>query len=177
MFTSVLENIICSEFEKNVERFQEKKPQKYAMDITIALNIFYNHNEDGYRNLSIRIYAPYNYVAVLVKEDWTIISEDDVDRENDCLLPGKDYLKGDTGWLIATYHDSGWRSTLHDILFAYRDRLSVIKDSYWYNKTELSEKGSSDFTGFLSENMDKIECRWDREKIVPSPFPKMSPEK
>jgi hypothetical protein len=59
MITSVLENIICSEFEKNIGRFQDKNPEEYAMDITIALNIFYDHNEEGYRNLHIRIYAPY----------------------------------------------------------------------------------------------------------------------
>jgi hypothetical protein len=173
MFTSVLENIICSEFEKNVGRFQEKNPEEYAMDITIALSIFFDHNEEGYRNLNIRIYAPHNYVAVLVKEDWTIISEDDIDRENDCLMPGKDYLQGDTGWLIATYHDSGWRSTLHEILFAYRDRLAIIKDSYWYKKTELLPAERLNFSDFISHGIDKKECRWDREKIVQSPFPKL----
>ena len=182
MFTSVLENIICSEFEQNVGRFQIKSNPKmgtvhYAMDITIALNIFHDHNEEGYRNLHLRIYAPYNYVAVLVKEDWTVISEDDIDHKNDCLKSGKDYLKGGTGWLIATYHDSVWRSTLHDILFAYRDRLSVIKDSYWYKKTELSDSECSVISGFLSHGTDKKECRWDRDKIVQSPFPKMSGSK
>lgn len=103
-------------------------------------------------------------MAVLVKEDWTIISEDDVDHEKGCLKSGKDYLKGDTGWLLASYHDSCWRSAIHDILF-----------SYWYEKKELLPAERLNFPDFI-HGRGKKECHWDKEKIVQSPFPKM-PEK
>jgi hypothetical protein len=170
MITSILEEIICSEFEKNVGRFQAKNIDQHVMDIKIALNIFYDHGEDGYRNLNLRIYAPYNYVAVLVKEDWTIILENDIDYDKDRLKRGKKYIEGDTGWLIASYHDSCWRSAVQDVIRAYESRLSVIKDSYWYIKRDLGIAERLVTEELIRDHNN--EKHWNVNKIAQSPFPK-----
>jgi hypothetical protein len=103
MISNILSNIICTEFEKSIGKFNKDT----AMDLKIALYPYHGTPndeicEDGYRNLYIRIFAPNNYVAVLIKEDWTVINSNDIDHENDCLKKGKKYTEGNTGWIDST---------------------------------------------------------------------------
>jgi len=142
MFESILESIICNTFDKFVGRGTGK-----AMDIRFRLNI--NHEkEEGYRHLNIRIYAPNNYVAVLVKEDWNVIPTEDLiwdEEEEDNFIDknSKGYVKGETEWQLVSFHDSCLRSDgIHDILWKNRERLTIIdtldSTDAWYNKVDLS---------------------------------------
>jgi hypothetical protein len=176
MLTSILENIICSEFENNVGRGQvrydrpEPKPQ-YAMDICIALSLYYNKGEDGYRHITIRIYGPHNYVAVLVKEDWTVIHESYLENSEEGLKPGKKYINGDTGWQLVSFHDSCWRDGVREILRSYEDRLLVIKSfKHWYEKTTLTVEECQEIDDIIRErDSGKFDRHWTPKKIAQSP--------
>jgi len=134
----IIGDIICQEFEKNVDRWQvknlaNKKPMK-AMEIKFSLSPDYP-NEDGYRHLTIRIFGPQNYVMVLLKEDWDI-----------CTKGKKQYAKGDTGWIAASYHDSCWREDgIRWILQMYNEVISTldwlwVKGGAWYDVVEISQE-------------------------------------
>ena len=151
MLKNVLTSIITHEFEKNVGKNQDPMFSKktddnfYAMDIELRLSTF--KEEEGYRHLHIRIYGPHNYVAVLVKENWDVIPEGFIDYVNDCLFPGKDYTKSDTGWMLASYHDLCWTTDgVDSILYAYGNRITGIDTigcgDGWYKKV-LDSRGSS----------------------------------
>jgi hypothetical protein len=172
---SALTNIICKEFEKNVGKNQDPMFGKktgtdfFAMDLSFRL---YNYaGEDGYRHLHIRIYGPMNYVAVMIKEDWTIIHESYMDpNADDGLRPGKDYLEGNTGWMLASYHDSCWRTDgVESILYTYEPRLGGIDtlNDGWYKKTALTEVERQEIQDTIRErdhqNWDR---HWTRDKIV-----------
>jgi len=121
--------------------------------------------------LHIRLYAPGNYVAVLVKEDWTIIHESDINENGEGLKPGKDYNEGDTGWLVACYHDSCWRSEIATIIRAYEYRMSVIKDSFWYKKIRMTDDDCELVSKIIGKyDHDDRTILWTSERIVLSPF-------
>ena len=134
-----------------------------SMDLELGL---YNHpdnGEDGYRHLHIRIYGPCNYVAVLVKEDWTLIHESYME-----------YHEGNTGWMLASYHDSCWRDAVQDILRTYEDRLSVVHTfHHWYVKKVLTEAERKEIHDLLRVYPEDRTRHWDRTKVVgPFQFPK-----
>jgi hypothetical protein len=175
---SALVEIICKEFEKNVGRNQEPAFKKkdnadfFAMDLKFNLNPYYEKGEEGYRHLHIRIYGPMNYVAVLVKEDWTVIHESYQDpKAEDGLLPGKDYVEGNTGWMLASYHDSCWRTDgIHSILNAYEHRLSGIDSDFsnnWYVKKTLTEDERKEIEDLIHlRNNQDWSKHWEVKKIV-----------
>lgn len=112
-----------------------------AMKVSFSLSLDYD-KEEGYRNLDILIFAPANYVGVLVRERWTIIPVDELEGE-DGLKPGCDYREGDSGWLFASYHDSCWTSdgvarTIHK----NRDRINTLSAGIgkWYEPVEMDDE-------------------------------------
>ena len=172
MFSSCLQWIISSEFEKNVGRWQVKKDKQISMDLSFSLSPFYDF-ESGYRRLRLRIFADMNYVAILVKEYWNVLpheyAEYDEEREDTFIKEGKDYITGDSGWYLVSYHDSCWRDAIDDVLRAYRDRIILIDtlfESYWYVKTELSEGDQKEIqeiirmrdNGDMSKHFNAKEC-------------------
>lgn len=143
---NILESIICSEFDKKVCRWQTKNVTPFAMKITFRVSVNYEI-EEGFRNISILIYGPMNYVGVFVREDWTVIPVGEVEDE-DNLKPWCDYRKGDTGWRMISYHDSCWRDGLHRLLRLNKDRISGLSSfPYWYENMEITPE--------IMEDLDK----------------------
>lgn len=142
---NIVEHIITSEFEKSIGKDQLRKDVKVGMQLTFPLSLDYD-KEDGYRNLDILIFAPMNYVAVLVRERWDVISLSDLeyceeDQENHIKANSKGYVHSETEWLCAVYHDSCWRDGLHRVLELNKDRIITIDSLIeWYKKIELSDK-------------------------------------
>lgn len=147
---NIVSNIICTEFEKNVGRWQTRNVSQFAMKITFRLSNNWDL-EDGYRNLQILIYGPMNYIGIFVKEDWTVIPVDEV--EDDELKEGCEYRIGETDWKMISYHDSCWRTDGVDrILSHHSDRIIGLDDStHWYEKVEISGK--------LLEQIEKMTSR------------------
>ena len=175
MITDVLQWIIYREFEKNVGRNQEPmfsaktSPEFWAMDLTFSLYPFIEKQEYGYRHMHMCIYGPMNYVAVLVREDWDVINKNDIDDETDCIKPGKDYLKGSTGLMLASYHDSCWLTDgVHQILRAYEDRISSIDSfDHWYKKVSLTEENRRAIQTLISErDHGNFINHWDSKKVL-----------
>lgn len=140
---NVVENIICSEFDKRIKRGQFHEAVPKAMKVEFQISLDYDL-EDGYRTLSLLIYAPHNYVGVFVKEDWTVIPVDELeesDGDTDIKV-GCDYRQGETGWRLVCYHDSCWRSDgVHNILRLHHDRINGLKYmDTWYETIELTKK-------------------------------------
>jgi len=182
MLSWVLGDIICQEFDKNVGRnqdpmFSKKEGTEYsAMEITFRLGRY--EGEEGYRHLQIRIYGPQNYVAVLVQEDWIIIPEEDLDNEKDCVKPGKDYTVGNTGWMLASYHESCWRTDgIENIIHAYENHISGL-DSLgfpsWYLKVNLNEDERKEIDALIrSRDVGDFSRHWDRKKVQGPLFEKV----
>lgn len=149
---NTVSNIICSEFENNVGRWQIKKETMYAMKLTFRLSNNWDM-EEGYRHLQMLIFGPMNYIGVFVKEDWTVIPVDELDDEEDCLKEGCDYRTGDTDWKMISYHDSCWTSDGVDrILSLHSARLNGLDfGPHWYEKIEVS----GEFLKQLEEMMSR----------------------
>jgi len=173
MLADVIQWIIYKEFEKNVARNQEpifstkKIPEFLAMDLTFRLYPFTEKQESGYRHM--RIYAPMNYVAVLVREDWNVINENDIDYNKGCIKPSKDYIEGSTGWMLASYHDSCWLTDgVHQILCAYGNRISSIDFfDHWYKKVNLTEEDRKLVHDLISErDHGNFTRHWNSKKVL-----------
>jgi hypothetical protein len=175
MLVNALQWIIVKEFDLAVGKSQEpifsdkSSPEFWAMDLKFSLYPYYERQEQGYRHLFIRIYAPLNYVAVTVKEDWTVINSNDVDDLNDCLMPGKKYTEGDTGWMLASYHDSCWATDgIERILHAYENRIASIDSfDHWYKKVNLTEAQRREIQTLVKErDHGEFKHHWGIEKIA-----------
>jgi len=149
MLVSVLENIICSTFEKEVGRGQMAKGKQFAMDISFLLSVDINV-EEGNRNLNIRIFAPSNYVGVLTQETWNYYRHEDIKEYNDesiIFKEGKNHIIGETEWERQSYHDSCWRNDgIHSILYKHKETIITVDSmSNWYKKHEMIEKDIYEF--------------------------------
>ncbi len=71
---NIVSSIICTTFENEIKRWQCRNEKQFAMKVSFSLSLDYD-KEEGYRNLDILIFAPMNYVGVLVRERWTIVKE------------------------------------------------------------------------------------------------------
>jgi hypothetical protein len=98
-------------------KWQSKKdsPKMYVVGFSIPVD--YDH-EDGYRHVDIGLYAEFNYVSVYARERWDVIALEDLE-EDECLKPGKDYVKGDSGWELIGSHDSEWREMVENFLYLW----------------------------------------------------------
>jgi hypothetical protein len=131
MLTNLLSNIICTEFTKLFpERFADK-----AMLIQFGVNIDYD-KEDGYRGKDLLIWAKSNYVQVWQRDNWNVISLEDLEDEDDGgPKAGKDYQSGHSEWKFMSDHDSCWRSDgVDQFVFNNRDILTIFRGSFsnWY---------------------------------------------
>jgi hypothetical protein len=148
MLRWILSSIIQNTFEKQVGRWQSKNDRlsgyrpstetPKALLITFRLSVDHD-KEDGYRWLELLIYAPSNYVGVLVREHSNVYQLDDVDHYEDdesiVFKKGKGYIESYTDWKCYSYHDSCWRNDGIDrILKEYEERFSGIDfhTATWY---------------------------------------------
>ena len=153
MFENIVGNIICSEYDKVLgrkameestnlnDRFISSDPDR-AMVIKFSLSLNYSV-EEGYRNLTLLIYGfGYNYIGVFAKIDWNVIRNEWSD--GDTLVKGRDYIKGETPWILLAYHDSCWRSDgVQSLLWDLRSRINSIDYLFvsegWYTIKELTD--------------------------------------
>lgn len=129
MMDWIVANIICKEFEKNFERGSSGGKPVKAMDVGFGLNA--NHEvEEGYRHLFIRILATSNYVTVMMKESWNVLRHGETE-----------YEQGNTGWILASHHDSCWREDgVGKIIRLYGEAINTLSGPLfddWYYVTEL----------------------------------------
>lgn len=143
---NIVSAIIVTEFEKNVKRWQSKSNSPVAMKVTFRLSCDYE-KEEGYRKLEILIYGHNNYVCVLVNEKWDVINLSDLsyDRNGESYIKKntKGYIKGETGWQLASYHDSCWRTDgIEKVIYKNKERISGIGSIFegWYEKVNMTEE-------------------------------------
>ena len=143
---NIVSNIICTTFDNEIKRWQTKNEKQFAMQVSFSLSLDYDkeegyrHLDIGYRHLDILIYGPMNYVGVLVRERWTIIPVDEI-ADEDSLKEGCKYRESDTGWLLASYHDSCWTSDgVQSTIFKNRHRINCLSTRFneWYKKIEMT---------------------------------------
>jgi hypothetical protein len=138
--TSIITSIITAEFEKNVGRWQSKNAVEYGMKITFDLSLHDYDIEEGYRHLEILIYGPANYIGVYVREDWTVIPINEIKSNGEGLRKGKDYRKGKNDWVNVSYHDSGWRDGIKNVLDKYEDKINHVRNNdNWYEKIQITK--------------------------------------
>lgn len=166
---NIINSIICSTFENEVGRWQAKVDKKTGMKITFRLKTEYEV-EEGYRNLEVLIYSEFNYVAVAVRELWTVIPLDELEYED-----GEPYIKessigyrkGDTGWKLASYHYSCWREGIQEILRDNNDRILGIDTLFikgWYQKIEMD----SDLLDTLEKLIDDRKSNYYKKLLQKS---------
>lgn len=145
MLSNILNEIICTTFEKIVGKNQiSKEGPNRALQVSFKLSLDYD-NEDGYRWLDIIIYAPMNYAYVVTKERWNRYSLDAVKEYTDegevVFKDGMGYEEGESGLTFVSCHDSCWRDGVNRIINDNRDRLLTLsgwKD--WYSIIEVDDE-------------------------------------
>lgn len=96
----------------------------FVVGFSVPINY---EQEDGYRHFDIGLYAECNYVGVYTRERWDVIPLEDLEDEEDGgPKPGKDYVKGSSGWKFVMSHDSGWRSAVEEIIRSNAHRLNTF---------------------------------------------------
>ncbi len=107
-----LASIICQTFEKDVGRWQAKKPDGGRRAMLVSFSARIDHDkEEGYRQIDLLIYGPMNYVQVWTRKRATVIALEDLeDGDDGGIKPGKDYTTSATEWELLCDHDSGWRT-------------------------------------------------------------------
>lgn len=146
MFESIVNSIICSEFQQRFCRGGEiaqgnmSSPDK-AMLVKFSLSPSYAI-EDGYRNLHILIFGGgSNYISVFAKVDWAVIRNEWSDG-NDYLKAGREYIQGETPWVFYGCHDSCWRDSVRTIIGEFHKRINSIDWVFggWYKTITITEE-------------------------------------
>ena len=154
MLANIIDSIICSTFERQIGRRQSDNEKQYSMDLTFKLSMDINI-EEGYRWLDIRVYAPNNYVGVLIRERWHYYKLEDVEfvdeREDITFKEGKGYIEGKENWKRKSYHDSCWRSDgIHATIYEYKDKIISIESLFgWFEKHEMIKKDIEEFNNII----------------------------
>lgn len=126
MLSSILGNIICEEFTKNVGRGQASHAKPCGLLLPMASSsLIEGWDEQVYNHTDLLLYADYNYVGVYTRERW-----------NPKIEGGPD---GHDPWSVLCYHDSCWRNEVGDFFFKNRDRLIVL-DTFvkWYEEMPIT---------------------------------------
>lgn len=150
----IVSNIIQDTFVNNVGIWQNKNQKQYGMLVSFSLNLDWD-KEEGYRHLDVLIYAPMNYVAVMVKERWTVIPNNEIDDSGDGLKPGCDYREGETPWKLASYHDSCWRSDgIDNVIWTNREKINTLSGDigHWYKKIEMTPELIDTFENLVKKS-------------------------
>ncbi len=122
----ILTSIICSTFETQCGRWQEKQESPKGLLISFGLRL-HPDEEEGFRDAHLLIFAPANYVQVWVHETYDVLTAED-----------DDYNSGMELTQLAN-HDSGWRdSGVRQFLLDYKDRLLTLKKvPNWYRLVDV----------------------------------------
>lgn len=145
MINDILTRIITSTFETEVGRSQVKRPVQEVLLIDFRTALDYD-KEEGYRHLSMMIYAPMRYVQVWYNTSWRVIDRDHLDYDDkldeEFIKPGCDYVTGKTEWVKISDHDSCWREGVERIVrgeFARLTHLDNLGMDKWYKVVQVPE--------------------------------------
>jgi hypothetical protein len=123
MIEWMLNEIICTEFEKNVGKFQHDV--RKAMRLKIRMNT--GSGTDQYHIIHLYLYAPGNYVFVAVHGER-------INKSGKHIMEKMDVL---------SYHDSCWRDAVDQFIFKNRDKIGGLSNSFssgWYDVLVLTEE-------------------------------------
>ena len=118
VFRNILAGVICETFERECGKWQSRKPEPKAFQVSFAIGIDHD-KEEGYRALDVCIFAAGNYVQVCWRSSWNVIPVEDLDIGDDeecSVKPGKNYIEGASAWTEVANHDSCWREGVERIL-------------------------------------------------------------
>jgi hypothetical protein len=187
MFENIVANIITSQFSHQFGRDRDgivkyNSDPFNAMQVKFSLSPDYDR-EDGYRDLTILIFGGgSNYISVFAKLDWNVIALDDLtDEEDPDVKPGRDYVKGETPWVLQCHHDSCWRDSINSLLWEYRDRVSTIDSLFngatgWYKTVPVDESMTNELDairrntpGYGNNNGERVTLAGLEFKFPPEP--------
>ena len=165
MYDSIVENIICSEFDNRYGKgagLETHSHPTHAMQVTF--NLHAEEGEEGYRHLKVLIFGGgLNYISVYAKADWVVISDSDV-VDDDYVKA--EYTKGETPWVCYGHHDSGWREAVENLLKEFRHRVGSIDSLFvnrgWYNDVALTEEQIEELRQIRYE---RYSHGYDRKKV------------
>lgn len=152
----IVQTIVTDTFQQQVrDPLRDDRDADNAMVVSFSAPIDYDR-ESGYRYVDLMLYAPSNYVAVLVRRRWNVVSLDDLEwddeHQEDVLKPGADYVEGAEDWSLISYHDSGWRDGVGRFFREYEPDLNSIKTLRgWYRLTHIAPEEGTE----LLENTDR----------------------
>jgi hypothetical protein len=151
---SLLKQIIELEFRKRVVSIGSP-----CQAMVIRVKVPTPQGFEGYAQKTLVLYAPTNYVQVLTRQEWEMISEEALDDESGDLLPGWDYETSATEWTKLADHDSGWREGVAEFVgglenaFSFRespgDRFREDPGVSWYAMVHVPEEARCRFKKFL----------------------------
>jgi len=142
-FRRMVAEVINHTFTKACGKNQLSKPEheRRALHITFSARIDYE-KEEGYRYIELVIYGPANYVQVWTRDRWTVIPVEDLEDEDDGgPKPGKGYIEGSSAWEMVGFHDSGWRSSVENLLSKRERDIDGFTGSDWYKLVDPKTLG------------------------------------
>lgn len=146
-FKNIVVKIICNEFYSNIGRCQNEKTFSNRNAMLLNFNVVINNEiEKGFRNLNILLYSPDYKVGVFVKESWNVTANKNIlvdaeDEYSTIIREGKDYIKGETRWLLSIYDDTYWRDGIYQVLSYNYKRINGITGFLreWYKKVSMTK--------------------------------------
>lgn len=127
---NLVTSLLVDRFEAECGKWQVKAEDGvgFAMLVEFGLPLDYA-KEHGHRYLDLAVYGPMNYVQVYGRTRWTVISDDDLEwdeeQDEDVIKDGCDYDEGASDWVLWSDHDSGWRDGIDRLLRSVPRLLSV----------------------------------------------------
>lgn len=138
----MLVSVIRQEFLRNPGKYQRQKNAPRAFKMTFTLTVDCDV-EDGYRQLELILYAPGNYVQVWRRETWSVVSEKDLEWDENTLesrlRPGASYQDGASPWEKIGDHDSCYPDSIERCLQEYGQRILCFDSGDWYEVVEPPE--------------------------------------
>ncbi len=133
MSTHLLVKVLSDTFRKEVGKFQESKDGKHqALLVTFSKRLDYD-KEDGYRNLDLLVYAPFNYVQVYWRERFDVCPLGLLEGDEDT------YTSGKTPWVCLADHDSGWTEGIEQFFREHQSEITGFSGSHFYQVVNAKE--------------------------------------
>lgn len=148
LFSSVLSEIICSEFDKSFQ-WDKKNLRDLGMMVKFRIN---RESSDSPNSLQLFIWGSSNYIGAFVRVSSVMESEK-------LFLP-------DNEWHCLAYHDSCWRSDGVERLMRVFGNSIIHLDTLflgernWYQTWAVSELTAKHFISVRNARKD-----WDNYKI------------
>lgn len=135
MMYALLARVICETFRSTWLLGKEESRKAFKVSFKTSLKA----GEDGFRYFDLVLYGPSNYIQVWVRTRGEVIASCDLDEDGP--LPGKDYRKEETPWVLVGDHDSTWRTAVQNQLRDHERDLVGLSGRTWFEYVEMSSLG------------------------------------